>query len=221
MGLAAAVLALFTMASGLLAALTVAGLAGLRWLKHRRLARGQLIILGCGLAVFAAGWALRVTVEQDKPFQAQSLLVFLNALMRHLAWPFPGHHWLCLITCLPLAAVGWHYFRSPGARPRAPEFILALGLWGGLQAVALAFGRAALGDSSRYMDTLAIIPIAGLAGWLLIAERGNFGPVPRSIVHAPGRGLGRILFLGPVWTLRVGAGKPSGGWQIICSRRNY
>ena len=93
----------------------MAGLAGLRWLKHRRLARGQLIALGCGLAVFAAGWALRVTVEQDKPFQAQSLVVFLNALMRHLAWPFPDHPLMCLIICLPLAVVCWQYFRSPGA----------------------------------------------------------------------------------------------------------
>ena len=181
-GLAAAILALFTMASGLLAALTVAGLAGLRWLKNRRLARGQFIVLGCGLAVFIAGWALRVTVEQDKPFQAQSLVVFLNALMRHLAWPFPDHPLMCLITCLPLAVVCWQYFRSPDQDLRAPEFILALGLWGVLQAAALAFGRAALGDSSRYMDTLAIIPIAGLAGWLVIAQRANFGRVPRAMV---------------------------------------
>ena len=45
-GLAASVMALFTMGSGLLASLAVIGLLGLRWLKGRSLGRGGLVTLG-------------------------------------------------------------------------------------------------------------------------------------------------------------------------------
>ena len=201
LGLAAAIMSLFTMASGLLAALAVAGLVGLRMLKQKSIARSHLITLGCSLAVFILGLFLRVTVEENKQFQAQSLLAFLHALASNLAWPFRYQPVMCGFICLPLVITGIRYFRPGFKEPWAAEFVLAIGLWGLIQAVALAYGRAATGGSSRYMDTLATIPIASLAGLFVIGQGMEFRRVPRQLA----------LLLAIVWV-----GTCFGGMWRIC-----
>src|SRR5712671_2742342 len=66
-GLAAAVMGLFTMASGLLAPLAVVGLVFLRALKSRRFDRGNLITLVASLAAFGLGAALHRSFAGDEP----------------------------------------------------------------------------------------------------------------------------------------------------------
>jgi tetratricopeptide (TPR) repeat protein len=169
LGLAAGIMSIFTMGSGLLASLTVTGLVVLRILKLRGVTRSHLITLGCSLVIFIFGLTLNVTVEQDKQFQAKSLLIFLNALMGNLAWPFSDHPVMLFFICLPLLITANKYFRSGFKDPRAAEFILALGLWGFLQSAALAYGRA--GEvCSRYMDALGTIPIASVGSLFILGK---------------------------------------------------
>jgi len=181
LGLAAACLALFTMASGLLASLAVAGLIVLRICKEKSVTRNHFITLVCSVAVFAAGWRLRVAVADDQQFQAQSVLAFLRALAGNLAWPFRYEPVMCAIICLPLVILIVKYFRPDFKEPMAAEFVLGLGLWGLLQAAALAYGRAATGGSSRYMDTLAILPIASLASLFVLADGTDFRRIPQRL----------------------------------------
>jgi hypothetical protein len=97
LGLAAAVMGLFTMASGLLAPMTVGGLTILRAIKQRRMERGNLITLGSCLAVMGLGLALSVTMKDDRLLRAQTLMQFTSALavFRHSRngvsdFPAPG-----------------------------------------------------------------------------------------------------------------------------------
>lgn len=129
-GLLAAVLAIFTMGSGFLAAATVVGLIICRCVKHRRCERNDLITAAAALAVVGLGLALNVAVE-DRRFQATSITAFLSALAGNLAWPFANRPWLLLLTCLPLALVAVKYFRGGFKDSRPAEFVLLLAGWGG------------------------------------------------------------------------------------------
>ena len=180
LGLAAAVMGLFTMASGLLAPMAVGGLTMLRAIKQRRLEKGNLITLGACLAVVGLGLALNVTMEDDRRLRAQTLMQFVSALVRNLTWPFfDTPEMVCLIS-LPLALVAALYLRSNFQEPRAAEFILTFGLWGVLQSAGLAYGRANYGEAipaSRYLDTLNVFVIASLFASVLLAQfwlRGAF-----------------------------------------------
>jgi hypothetical protein len=180
LGLAAAVMGLFTMASGLLAPMTVGGLTILRAIKQRRMERGNLITLGSCLAVVGLGMALSVTMEDDRLLRAQTLMQFTSALAHNLTWPFFDiPEMVCLIS-LPLALLAALYFRPSFQEPRAAEFFLTFGLWGVLQSAGLAYGRANYGEvipASRYMDVLNVFVIASLFTTVLLSQlwiRGQF-----------------------------------------------
>ncbi|MGA2278783.1 MAG: hypothetical protein ABSG80_00615 [Verrucomicrobiota bacterium] len=180
LGLAAAILGLFTMASGMLAPLAVGGLVILRAIKQRRLDRGNLITLGACLAVVCLGRALSVTMEGDRLLRAQTFVQFTSALTRNLTWPFfDTPEMVCLIS-LPLALLAALYFRLNFQEPRAAEFLLTFGLWGVLQSVGLAYGRANYGEmipASRYMDVLNVFVVANLFTTVLLSQlwiRGQF-----------------------------------------------
>jgi hypothetical protein len=204
-GLAAGIMSIFTMGSGLLASLTVAGLVVLRMLKQRCINRNHLITLGCSLAIFVFGLALNVTVEQDKQFQAKTFLIFLNSLMGNLAWPFSDQPAMLFFICLPLAITAVKYFRSDFKNPTAAEFILALGLWGFLQSAILAYGRA--GEmSSRYMDALGTVPIAGVASLFILGENMEFRRLSRQLLMTVAVFWVGILFCGLAQISRTTAG---------------
>lgn len=178
-GVAVAVLGLFTMASGLLAPMAVGGLAVLRTIKERRLNKLNMITLGICVAIVVLGAALNSATE-DSSLQAHALKQFFPALFRNLIWVFYNSPVLgfCVLL-LPLLALFALYFRRNFAESRAAELLLALGLWGILQAGALAYGRANYGDGfpvSRYLDILNLAVIAGLFATLLLARAWLGGP---------------------------------------------
>jgi len=160
-GLLAAGLAIFTMGSGFLAVVAVASFIIFRCLKQQVITRGDTITLVAALAVACLGLWLGTAVE----FQAKSAGTFLWMLVGNLAWPFGS----LPLACLPLIILAVEYFRGEVKAVRAAEFAFLLMAWGGLQAMALAFGRPNYAYSSRYLDTLCIIPIAALVG--LLAQR--------------------------------------------------
>ena len=145
----------------------------LRAAKAKRVGNSDIITLAGCLAVVAAGVALSHTVSEHPMYRARTILDFADALMRNLAWPVREQAPLLFLVALPLAVVGVKYLRSEIKNPAAAEFVLGLGLWGMLQDAALAFGRASLGDSSRYEDVLSAVPIASLGALFVLADNGG------------------------------------------------
>jgi len=165
LGLAAAVMGLFTMASGLLAPMAVGGLLVLRAIKSRRIEKQNLITLAICLVVVGLGAAAKVTMPEDAPLKAHTLMEFISAFARNLAWPFVSTPAMALLIPLPLAGLLAWYFRPNFQRSHTAEFLFALALWSALQSAAIAYGRANYGDgvpASRYMDVLNIFVIASL-----------------------------------------------------------
>jgi hypothetical protein len=180
LGLAAAFTGLFTMASGLLAPVTVGGLMVLRAIKHRRIERRNLITLGLCLAVVGLSMALGVSAEGDRPLRAHTLAEFTSALVRNLTWLFFDAPGMACFIFLPLVLLMALYFRQNFQESRAAELLLGLGLWSVLQSAALAYGRGNYGGAfpvSRYLDILNVFVIASLFASVLLAQfwlRGAF-----------------------------------------------
>lgn len=193
LGLAAAVLSLFTMASGFLASLAVAGLLVLRWLQHRRLPCDQAITGGAALAVGAVGAAL--CAHSGVP-AGHSWGAFLTNLAWTLAWPFENRPVMLLFTCLPLALTLVKYCQRDFENPRAAEFLLTLGLWGFLQSAAIAYARTDQVNCSRYTDLFCIIPIASLACLFILGGGKIFQRQSPALLAALATGWTVILLAG-------------------------
>jgi hypothetical protein len=180
-GCLAAVIGLFTMASGLLAPLAAGGLIVLRMLKSRRFDKASMISLAVCLVVFAFGVVLNVTKPEDNSFQAHSFPQFTSALTRDLSWPFYHAPEMPVIIALPLIFLLVSYLRPNFSAPRTAEFLLALALWGVLQAVAIAYGRANYGGSDvpapRYADMFQMFVIAAAFAAVLLAQTWERYPI--------------------------------------------
>jgi hypothetical protein len=172
LGLVTAILGLFTMASGLLTPVAVAGLAIFRMLKLRRFEKNNLITLGAGVVVALLGKSLLVPFPADEPLKAHNFVQFAAAMLRYLMWPYFHAPEMALVIALPLILLAIVYFRRAFVESRAAEFLLLLGLWSLLQSVALAYGRGNFGEeipASRYMDKLNVFVIASLFATVLLA----------------------------------------------------
>lgn len=187
MGCLAAVVGLFTMASGLLAPLAVGGLIALRMLKARRFAKANIISPGVCLAVFVLGAVLNVTKQEDNTFQAHSLLEFTNALARDLSWPFYHAPEMPVFIALPLVFLLIRYLRPNFQAPQAveaAEFLLVLALWSVLQSAAIAYGRANYGGdfpASRYAVMFQMFVIAAMFAAVLLAQLSERYPIRSGI----------------------------------------
>jgi hypothetical protein len=199
LGLAAAFMSLFTMASGLLATVTVGGLAILRAIKHRRMESGNLITLGSCLAIMGLGMAVSVKLEDAQHLRAQTLMQFTSALTHNLTWPFFSAPEMVCLLLLPLAVLVVWYFRPDFPEPRAAEFLLTLGLWGALQSAALAYGRGNYGDVfpvSRYLDILNVFVIASLFATVLLAQFWLRGAISIKFSLLPPLLFSAVIFFG-------------------------
>jgi hypothetical protein len=198
-GLAAAVMGLFTMASGLLTPLAVAGLVILRTIKLCRLERQNLITLGACLAVAGLGAALRADFAGDEFLRAHTFLQFVSALAHNLTWPFFDAPGMALFLALPPVLLAAVYFRPDFRESRAAEFLLVLGLWSVLQSAALAYGRGNFGETipaSRYMDKLNVFVIAGLFAAVLLARFWMRGAVSKKFALLPPLIFAAVIFFG-------------------------
>ena len=174
----AAVLALFTMGSGLLAGAVILVVLGFRLLRRETTLRAVWPALALCCALVVIGLLTRVEVDYHAHMKAKTLHDFFFSLVHSLQWPVPsGYDWLAAVLWLPwlLAAVRMWFVREPGSARTGQTFV-ALGGWVIVQLLATAYARGANADfpASRYMDTLTFgTMVNGLSlAWLL----GSFHP---------------------------------------------
>jgi hypothetical protein len=172
-GLAAAVMGLLTMASGLIAPVAAGGLIVLRTIKNGRVAKENLISLGVCLFLVGFGAALSVRSEDNRSLQAHSFAEFTSALARNLSWPFFNAPEMPCVIALPLVLLLVYYLRPNFQAARTVELLLVLALWSALQSVVIAYGRANYGEiipASRYMDVFNVFVIASIFAAVLLGE---------------------------------------------------
>jgi len=157
-----AILAFFSLASGVFAPAAAAAI-GLAFyvLGIRRSAR-QLVAIGILGALFLAGVALTPNHPGHEGLKAGSLLQFVEALRATLSWPFPPRFLATILRNGPVVVfLAWVLWKRPPAKD-ALWLLAAFGLWALVQVASLAYGRAAGSLASRYTDLLAIGVFANL-----------------------------------------------------------
>ncbi|HZR19824.1 MAG TPA: hypothetical protein VFE51_21240 [Verrucomicrobiae bacterium] len=157
------VAALFTMASGFLAAATVLVMVGLETARERKDMRRHLPTVAVCVVIVLAGLWLNAPMPRHYAFAAHSAAELLGSLLRNLSWPLIGSPWFALFNLLPPAVLGWVCWRSRREDLVIEKGILCTGIWTGLQTLALAYARGAGGKppESRYMDTDSLLMITG------------------------------------------------------------
>ena len=203
LGAFAAVAALGSMGSGLLASAAVLIVLGWRLARREETWRGAWPTLLLCAALVAAGLALRVEVEWHAHMKAKSAQDMALSLLHSLQWPWRGQHWAAVVLWLPWALSTWRIVFSPRgsavARDAGGILITALGGWVVLQLLATAYARGAGGDypASRYMDTLAFGAAVNGVALTWLAREAKASPAPRRNM---------IPTLAAAWALTLGAG---------------
>lgn len=172
-GFASGLLALFSMASGFLAAIAAAAVVAVEAWRGPRLWRDQWPTLAACALLTGLGVLLHVHYEGHDPLRAQSLSDFLNFNLHSLQWPLESA-WAAALLWAPLVALALLLVRRhpPRELPEA-SVLFALGGWTFAQIVASAYARGVGGGFpvSRYMDTLAFgLVVNGLAAFFLLSR---------------------------------------------------
>jgi hypothetical protein len=197
LGTLTALAALFTVASGFLAAVAVLALTALTAFTQRNWRRHLPTWAFCA-AMIGLGLALKFSLGVDHVDEAHSAADLLRALGKSLAWPWVILPWYAPFNLFPLLLLGWTCLRSPEPPKPGERMIFGVGIWAGLQALAGAYarGNGGVGPAWRYMDSLSFISISGaLAAFVLLNDhRPRFPFVP-------------LLYVAlACWTLSVLAG---------------
>lgn len=172
LGVGAALAALFTLASGFVAVVSVAILVALDIFKENGSWKRLLPTLAVCAIIAGADILSKPFFPKGYVFVAKSTGDLLGALSRNLAWPWISMPWFALCNLAPLAFFGWIYFRSRG-RSRAEKMVFGLTVWVLLQALGFAYARGADGKPpvSRYMDVLSFIMVADCLCFFLMLSR--------------------------------------------------
>ncbi len=204
-GAAAAVLALFTVASGFLAAAAVFSLVALRIAKRPKGWKHQVPTLGFCAVVIVSGVLMTPHFRAHQVLQAHSVSEFLIALGNNLAWPWIVVPQFAVFNLLPLAALAWFYLKQKEADHPAEEMTLVIGIWAILQGAAAAYARGAEGKPPgwRYMDSSSFILTANCLSIAVLMSRhlGGRGGILAGVLP-PGRHAGK------------GVGTASGSWIV-------
>jgi hypothetical protein len=174
-GAAASVAALFTMASGFLAAAAAGALAFVRAIREPADRRRHLVTAAWCLCVIAVGIHLKPDIPEHHMFQAHSAGDFFTALGKNLAWPWVIFPFWAPFNLLPLVALGCAHFRSREDSP-AERMVLGVGAWTILQCLAVAWSRGAGGVNPawRYMDPFSFLSVTGCLALCLLLNRHRF-----------------------------------------------
>jgi hypothetical protein len=169
-GCACLVASLFTVASGVLAAVAVGGAASVvvwRGTDGRRTATPTVL---AAVAVCVCGLLLAVDVSCNHQLRTRSVADFAQSIGSCLAWPWIVVPAFCAVNLSPLAAVAVRWWKEPTP---LSTFAVTLGLWVCLQAAAVAFMRGGEGRMPdwRHMDILALIAVVDAVAFAVLFRK--------------------------------------------------
>jgi hypothetical protein len=169
-GVGCSILAFLSMASGTLVLATAAFIGLIFYLAGLRKNTKQLMAVIFLAALFVIGAKLTPSLDHHKALAAASTGQFIAALGKTLGWPVSENIIVALLCYSPAGLFLLFMIRK---RPpaNAPEwFLAAMVVWSFAQCVLIAYGRASLALSSRYLDTFAIGILVNFVCLLMVAK---------------------------------------------------
>jgi hypothetical protein len=211
LGVAGAVLACFSMASGFFAAGIVLLLEATRLLsKRRRLSEAAPTCL-FAIAMVSLGLYLRVSFPPHEALTAASAGAWLSVFAKSLAWPYCALPILFVVMYLPWAISLFLMVRKNGRLSQSwSEMLFIIGVWVVAQAAAIAYARGENGNNpiaSRYMDILGLGAVVNAL--CVVALIRN---MPRM-----GKRRAAALVFGAIWLAATLGGAAELGFQKVSS----
>ncbi len=153
-----ALAASFSLGSGCMTGLAMAGVPAMKLLASRRIDRRDLLWLGAGAIIFLAFFLTmgKPNISAPPPFV---LSQSIGAALKAFAWPIFLSP-LAVSALVPFALLLWNYFRRDDESRRDPRMkaLLLAWAWLLLQGAAIGFMRGENGNhgipSNRYSDLL-------------------------------------------------------------------
>lgn len=174
LGIAAAALSFLSLASGALVFLACGGVVITKRVLRVESGWRPWALAAVLFACFVLALLVTPTIVANEALGAHSLQEFLKAFLRQAAWPISHRIKLsALVVNAPLVVVAWRTLRKPPPSNNIAWVLLALGLWNGLQFAALAYGRAAMSEASRYLDICALGLIINFICAAIISDTGR------------------------------------------------
>jgi hypothetical protein len=171
-GWGCALAGIFTAAGGLLLPPVVLGVTFLGGWRHQR---KQLVLVAAVAAVMTAiaVVALSPPLPHHELLRARTVLDFVTALARNLAWPFIGRPFAALILWLPTGLLILRRVITRTWLDGGERYLVGLAIWVVLQAAAVAYGRGAGGPlpASRYHDFLSLGFVANSVALISLISR--------------------------------------------------
>lgn len=132
----------------------------------------HLPTLFISIGMVAVSLMLVAKVPGHATLQASNISEFLVSFGKALAWPWITYPWLSLILYLPFLALTFRILWLKRRPAKAELFVLALGGWVILLAIAMGYarGHGGVGPASRYMDILAFGIVVNLASLYLMTQ---------------------------------------------------
>lgn len=188
-GVVAAVGAWFSIASGPLVTMSVAGWMIVRLFIRAGQVRANWMTLAASMALTIAGMSLRPSNRMPGNLEPKSLGDFVSVFAGLLSWPL---QWPvgALLMYLPLVGLLWKLAkdRRTDRSLAAEDFLIPMGFWVVIQAAALAYARNRYGNPleiSRYMVFLAPGVLVNLGCAAVLARyyvNDVFPPVRRRLL---------------------------------------
>lgn len=173
--LALGVLAVLTMASGLLTPLATMGVYVLHAAMRRKISLRHGVMLVILVTTAVAGYLIIPQIEANRVFRAQNLSDLVNALQYILAWPVEGASWPAAVALWTPALVVVPWLLRSRRLAAADLFMAGCVMWSLAQGVAIAYGRGQNldGMASRYSELLT----PGLIGnaWFAVRFAEQWG----------------------------------------------
>jgi len=169
-GLICAVLAFFSLASGIFALAAPAAVGLLLYASGHSRSNKQLIAVAILVSLFVTGVMLTPALPGHAALKAGSLRQFFNALISILSWPLPESPIAVMVRNSPILIFsGYMLWKRPQAND-SRWFLAALVVWVLGQAASIAYGRATGNLSSRYLDLFAVAVLVNFACLISIAR---------------------------------------------------
>jgi hypothetical protein len=179
LGWAFAVAAVFTAASGLLAAVAMAAASIFRLMCAPRQWREPALNLIAAAVVSSIGLALMSPpLPHHTSLQPATFAAYMMALGRNLAWPWVDNARMALVMWTPFVGMFVVAALRRASHGNLERTAFGLGAWVLLQAGAVAYARGAQGSApaSRYMDFLSLGLLVNTAAFLALLCRAQAKP---------------------------------------------
>jgi hypothetical protein len=174
-GVAMAIAAIFSLATGMIALAAVVAMTVTACWRQPNAWRAQVPTWLVCLVLIPLGFWLKPNLPNHELLQPHSLIEFLKAFGKCLAWPWANRAWYAPLNLVPIGLLASYRLRSAEPPKRSELMIFGLFTWATLQGLAAAYARGAGGVAPawRYMDLLSFVVIAdGLCVYLLATDHG-------------------------------------------------